>query len=175
MVVIENDIEIYGNAIEKCNSPLEVWLTTRDCDSSRFAVLSNIRLHDNLCRGSGYGFGGYTHHKSDYNMFYGGAETKAVYENAYMEENFMWDIRKYVQKAIPTHTSSAMGFNWRNNTIIKDLGSPLALLGEEPERAKGWFKGYYYDEETLNELYEIGAFGDNTFYYTNAKAPGMKR
>lgn len=174
-VLIENDIEIYGNAIEKCNSPLEVWCTTKSCDLSRFAVLSNITLYDNLCRGSGWGFGGYTHQKSDYNMFYGGVETRAVYENAYMEDNFMWNIRKYVQKATPTHSANTMGFNWRNNTIIKDLGSPLALLGEDAARAKGNMKVYYYDEETLSELYEIGAFGDNTFYYTNAKAPGTKR
>lgn len=174
-VVFENDIEIYGNAIEKCNSPLEVWCTTRDCDITRFAVLSNINLYDNLCRGSGWGFGGYTHQKSDYNMFYGGVDTNAVYENAYIENNFMWNIRKYLQKATPTHTVNTMGFNWRNNTIIKDYGSPLALLGEDYARAKGGFKVYYYDNETVSELYETGAFGDNTYYYTNANAPSTKR
>ncbi len=174
-VVIENDIQIYGNAIEKCNSPLEVWCTTKDCDRSRFAVLSNIRLFDNYCRGSGWGFGGYTHQKSDYNIFYGGGVTHAVYENAYMEDNYMWNIRKYVQKATPTHSSNTMGFHWRNNTIVKDYGSPLALMGEDTSRARGREKVYYFDEETVREFYENGAYGDNTYYYTNAKAPSTKR
>lgn len=170
--ILENDIEIYGNAIEKCNSPLEVWCTTAQCDRSRFAVLSNIRLYDNLCRKSGYGIiGGYNHQKTDYNMFYGGGQTNAVYENAYIEDNAMWYIRKYLQKAVPTHTGNGMGFNWRNNTIIKDLGSPLALLGTEYAIGKGGLAVYYYDEATLGEMYESGAFGENKFYYTHAKAP----
>ena len=165
--VIERDIKIYGNAIEKCNSPLEVWLTTNtELSANRFALLQNCYLYDNLCRKSGYGFGGYIHQKSDYNMFYGGGATNAVYENCFIENNTMWDVRKYLQKATPTHVVNGKGFNWRNNTIIMAYEGPLALLGNDYRNAKGGMAKYTYDNETIKKLIAGGAYGFNRFMYT---------
>ncbi len=164
-VILERNIEIYDNVIERCDSPMEVWLTTPDCTETSYALLKNICLHDNLCRYSGYGFGGYMHQKCDYNMFYGAGETKAKYEDAYIENNYMWYIRLYVHFAVPTNVKNGLGFNWRNNTIIKPYGSEFSLLGEDYENAKGHFKLYHYTDETLKMLMDGGCIGENRFYH----------
>ncbi|MBQ7822250.1 MAG: right-handed parallel beta-helix repeat-containing protein [Clostridia bacterium] len=158
-------IRFCGNAIERCDSPLEVWITTNTKPTpEKYAKLEDIVLSDNLCRYSGYGFGGFTHYKADYNMFYGGGHTEAEYADAYMENNFFWHARLYIPYAVPTHTENGKGFNWRNNVIIKPYGSEFGLLGSEPENAKGGTKCYYYTNETIKMLTECGALGDNKYY-----------
>lgn len=164
-VILERNIEIYGNAIERCDSPMEVWLTTWEKTETSYALLTNINLHDNLCRYSGYGFGGYVHQKCDYNMFYGAGETKAVYDEAYIENNFMWYIRLYVHLAVPTHVESGKGFNWRNNVIIKPYDSEFSMLGADYENAKGNFKLYPYNDETIKMLMDGGCIGENRYYH----------
>ena len=164
-VILERNIEIHGNAIERCDSPMEVWLTTWERTDTSYALLKNIRLYDNLCRYSGYGFGGYMHQKCDYNMFYGAGETKAMYEDAYIENNFMWYIRLYVHLAVPTNVKNGLGFNWRNNVIIKPYDSEFSMLGEDYENAKGRFKLYNYNDETLRMLIDGGCVGENRFYH----------
>ncbi|MBQ7822251.1 MAG: hypothetical protein IJ391_08225 [Clostridia bacterium] len=164
-VVLERDIMIHGNAIERCDSPMEVWLTTWEKTETSYAILTNIRLYNNLCRYSGYGFGGYHHQKCDYNMFYGAGETKATYENAYIENNFMWYIRLYVHLAVPTSVKNGLGFNWRNNVIIKPYNSEFSMLGEDYENAKGRFKLYPYNDETIQMLIDGGCISENKFYH----------
>ncbi|MBQ7822508.1 MAG: hypothetical protein IJ391_09545 [Clostridia bacterium] len=161
------NIRFYGNAIERCDSPLEVWITTPTKPTAeRYAKLEDIRIYDNLCRYSGYGFGGFTHQKADYNMFYGGGQTEAEYDEAYIENNFMWHIRLFLQFAVPTNTKKGRGFNWRNNVIIKPYGSELSLLGQDYENAKGSFKKYFYTNEELEKLIDGGALGENFFYHS---------
>lgn len=160
------NIRFKGNAIERCDSPLEVWITTpTEPTEERYAMLEDIVISDNLCRYSGYGFGGYTHYKSDYNMFYGGGETKAKYKDAYVENNFMWHIRLFVHLAVPVNTRNGLGFNWRNNVIVKPYGSEFSSLGSDPENAKGKFKVYPYTDDSLKMLLDCGAVGDNRFYH----------
>lgn len=159
------NIRFWGNAIERCDSPLEVWITTKTKPTpERFAKLEDIRIYDNLCRYSGYGFGGYTHQKSNYNMFYGGPYTEAEYKDAYIEENFMWHIRLLVHLAVPTSTKQGLGFNWRNNVIIKPYGSEFSRLAIDYENARGGFETYYYNNETLDMLISGGCVGENRYY-----------
>ncbi|MBO7148660.1 MAG: hypothetical protein J6V93_02280 [Clostridia bacterium] len=161
------NIRFYGNAIERCDSPLEVWISTPTKPTpERFAKLEDIRIYDNLCRYSGYGFGGFTHQKCDYNMFYGAGATEAAYEDAYIENNFMWHIRLFVHFAVPTSTKQGLGFNWRNNVIIKPYASEFSLLGSDYENAKGWHKLYWYTNEELERLIDGGAIGENFFYHS---------
>lgn len=164
-VILERNIQIHDNAIERCDSPMEVWLTTPDRTETSYALLTNIRLYNNLCRYSGYGFGGYCHQKCDYNMFYGALATEAIYDEAYIENNFMWYIRLYVHLAVPTHVESGRGFHWRNNVIIKPFNSEFSMLGEDYEHAKGYFKLYYYNDETIKMLTDGGCLGENKYYH----------
>ncbi|MBQ7820659.1 MAG: S-layer homology domain-containing protein [Clostridia bacterium] len=167
--LVEVDTEIRDNVIEKCNSPLEVWCTSSTPNSSNaFAILKNCNLSNNLCRYSGYGFGGYIHQKVDYNMFYGAGHTYAVYEDCYVQNNTMWHIRKYLQKAVPTHVKNGQGFHWRNNTIIMAYDGPLALLGSDTKTASGGLKKYMYTNDTIRQLLADGCYGFNRFMYTLA-------
>ena len=167
--LIEADTEIHDNVIEKCNSPLEVWCTSNTPNSEKsFAILKNCNLYNNLCRSSGYGFGGYIHQKVDYNMFYGAGATNALYENCYVQNNTMWNVRKYLQKAVPTSVENGSGFHWRNNTIIMAYDGPLALLGSDTKNAKGALTKYTYNNETIRKLLADGCYGFNRFMYTLA-------
>ncbi|MBO7148832.1 MAG: S-layer homology domain-containing protein [Clostridia bacterium] len=167
--IVSVNTKIYDNVIEKCNSPLEVWFTSTTPNSANaFAILKDCNLYNNLCRYSGYGFGGYIHQKVDYNMFYGAGHTYAIYENCYIQDNTMWHIRKYLQKAVPTHVENGKGFNWRNNTIIMAYEGPLALLGADTKTASGGLTKYTYDNETIKQLYADGCYGFNRFMYTLA-------
>lgn len=167
--LIEADTEIHDNVIEKCNSPLEVWCTSSTPNSKNsFALLKNCNLYNNLCRYSGYGFGGYIHQKVDYNMFYGAGQTYALYEDCYVQNNTMWHVRKYLQKAVPTSVNNGSGFNWRNNTIIMAYDGPLALLGSDTKNASGSLKKYMYNNETIRKLLADGCYGFNRFMYTLA-------
>ena len=166
-VISELDIEIHDNVIEKCNSPLEVWCTaSTPITINAYAILKDCNLYNNLCRSSGYGFGGYIHQKTDYNMFYGAGDTYAIYENCFVQNNKMWNIRKYLQKAVATHVENGKGFNWRNNTIVMAYDGPLALLGADTENASGDFAKYMYNNETIRKLYANGCYGFNRFMYT---------
>lgn len=164
-VILERNIKIHGNAIERCDSPMEVWLTTWERTDKAYALLTDIALYNNLCRYSGYGFGGYVHQKCDYNMFYGATETKAIYEKAFIENNFMWYIRLFVHLAVPTNVKDGLGFNWRKNVIIKPYNSEFSMLGEDYENAAGHYKLYRYNDETLKMLIDGGCVGENKFYH----------
>ncbi len=166
--VVEIDVNIYDNVIERCNSPLEVWLTSyAEPTEQAFALLKDCHVYNNLCRDSGYGFGGYIHQKSDYNMFYGGEATKAVYDNCVIENNVMWNARKYLQKAVPTSVKSGQGFVWRNNTIIMELDGPLALLGSDSVASTGSYTEYTYNNATIAYLISVGCYGFNNFLYVS--------
>lgn len=164
-VILERNIKIHGNAIERCDSPMEVWLTTPDRTDKAYAHLTDICLYDNLCRYSGYGFGGYVHQKCDYNMFYGAMSTKAIYDKAFIENNFMWYIRLYVHLAIPTNTKEGLGFNWRKNVIIKPYNSQFSMLGEDYKNAQGGYKLYMYNDETIKMLIDGECLSENNFYH----------
>ncbi len=171
-IVTEVNVQFYGNAIEKCNSPLEVWLTSNTPNSeSSYAVLRNCNIYDNLCRYSGYGFGGYIHQKTDYNMFYGGTQTYATYKDCFVQDNKMWHIRKYLQKAVPVTVQQDKGFHWRNNTIVMAYEGPLALLGADTKNVAGKLVAYTYNNETIRKLLADGCYGFNRFMYT--LAPGQ--
>ncbi len=165
-IMREENIEIYGNAIERCDSPMEVWLTTPTRTDTEYAILKDIRLYDNFCRNAGYGFGGYNHQKADYNAFYGAGQTKAIYENAFVENNFIWNLRLFIWFAVPTHVKSGLGFNWRNNVIIKPYDSEMGLMGANPETASGRFVLYNYNDETVKSMLDLGAFSPNRFYHS---------
>ncbi len=153
-----------NNAVERCNSPLEAWLTVgSEPDENSFKYMNNVVYEYNLCRDSGYGFGGYIHSKTDNNMFYGAGKTNAVMTNCYIRNNKMWRARKYIMKAVPTSTAHGKGFIWENNMILVNSGL-FGLLGTDPAAADGNMREYKFDEPTLTLMRLTGALGKNRFY-----------
>ena len=117
-----------------------MWYTTREPSTeTTYAKLINCKLYDNFVTGSGTGWKAFNHYKFEWCAFYGGGETKAKYKDAYVENNFMWHIRLFVHLAVPVNTRDGLGFNWRNNVIVKPYGSEFSSLGSDPENAKGNF------------------------------------
>lgn len=159
-------IRVCGNAIERCNSPMEVWITTQtEQNEETYAILEDIVMSDNFCRYAGYGFGGYVHYKTMFNMFYGGGHTEATYKDAFVENNFMWHARVLIALAVPVNTRNGLGYNWRKNTIIKPYASEFSRMGADLERSLDPSVTYPYTNEIIDKMYETGAFGENNFYH----------
>ncbi|MBQ4137554.1 MAG: hypothetical protein IJD67_05525, partial [Clostridia bacterium] len=159
-------IRVCGNAIERCNSPMEVWITTKtEQNEETYAILEDIVMSDNFCRYAGYGFGGYVHYKTMFNMFYGGGHTEATYKDAFVENNFMWHARVLIALAVPVNTRNGLGYNWRKNTIIKPYASEFSRMGADLERSLDPSVTYEYTNEIIEKMYETGAFGKNNFYH----------
>ena len=82
-----------------------------------------------------------------------------------MENNYFWNNRRHLMKAVPTTTKDNLGIKWKNNTIIHPLGEgSVGYMGADPANATG-MKQYFYDEETISFLVDSGALGKNKFYY----------
>ncbi|MBQ7820937.1 MAG: hypothetical protein IJ391_01460 [Clostridia bacterium] len=158
------DCRFYDNVIERCNSPLESWISHPDEPSEdTFMYMNNVVFEYNLCRRSGWGFGGYIHTKTDNNMFYGGTETNAVMTNSFIRNNTMWDIRNLVILAVPTASNYGKGFIWMNNTIVKEYDTVFARIGRNLAQTSGGYSYYNYNDNILAlfELFKV--LGDNNY------------
>jgi hypothetical protein len=145
---------------------MEVWITTQtEQNEETYAILEDIVMSDNFCRYAGYGFGGYVHYKTMFNMFYGGGHTEATYKDAFVENNFMWHARVLIALAVPVNTRNGLGYNWRKNTIIKPYASEFSRMGADLERSLNPSDTYPYTNEMIEKMYETGAFGKNNFYH----------
>ncbi len=162
--MIEKDIAFYGNALREAS--LEVWLSTTDpATPTTYALLENCRMYDNYVTGSGTGWKAYNHQKHEWCSFYGGPSTNAIYKDCYMENNYFWNNRRHLMKAVPTTTKGDLGFKWVNNTIIHPLDEgSIGYMGSDAANATG-NKQYFYEKETIKSLVESGALGVNKFYY----------
>ncbi len=162
--MIERNIEFYGNAL--CEASLEVWLSSsQPATDTTYALLENCRMYDNYVTGSGTGWKAYNHQKHEWCSFYGGPQTNAIYKDCYMENNYFWNNRRHLMKAVPTTTKGDLGFKWVNNVIIHPLDEgSIGYMGADAANATG-NKQYFYDKETVNALVESGALGVNKFYY----------
>ena len=162
--MIEKDIAFYGNAL--CDASLEVWLSSSDpATDDTYALLENCRMYDNYVTGSGTGWKSINHQKREWCSFYGGPATNAIYRECYIEDNYFWNNRRHLMKAVPTTTKGDLGFKWRNNTIIHPLDEgSIGYMGSDAAYATG-NKQYFYDKETIKYLVDSGALGVNKFYY----------
>lgn len=150
------------NVVERCNSPLESWITHPDePDEDTFMYMNNVIYDNNLCRSSGYGFGGYIHTKTDNNMFYGGGRTYAVMTNCFIRNNKMWNIRNLVILAYPTSTNYGKGFIWTDNTIIKAYDSVFARIASDLASTDGNIETFPYNDKTLAMFERFKVLGRN--------------
>ncbi len=163
--MIEKNIEFYGNALKEAS--LEVWLTSSDpATDTTYALLENCRMYDNYVTGSGTGWKAYNHQKHEWCSFYGGPQSNAIYKDCYMENNYFWNNRRHLMKAVPTTTKDNLGFKWINNTIIHPLDEgSIGYMGGDAANARGGSVQYFYEKDTVNALVNSGALGVNKFYY----------
>lgn len=162
------DNHFYDNVIERCNSPLESWITHLDAaKEDTFMFMSNVVFERNLCRRSGWGFGGYIHTKTDNNMFYGGGTTSAIMVNSFIRDNVMWDIRNLVILAVPTTSNYGKGFIWKNNTIIKEYNSRFAKIAANLTTTDGGSSFYDYTDENIAQFEQLKILGDNRYMTYN--------
>ncbi|MBO7148667.1 MAG: hypothetical protein J6V93_02315 [Clostridia bacterium] len=164
---IIKDTHFYDNVIERCNSPLESWAEQTEApQKGKFMFMNNVVIEDNLCRRSGYGFGGYIHINTNNNMFYGGSETNAIISDCFIRNNKMWDIRNIAIRCVPLTTNYGKGFIWMDNTIIKELGSNFIQSGSNMKLAEGDFTTYKYNNDTLAMLELYKSIGYNNLMFT---------
>ena len=160
------DSLFYDNVIERCNSPIECWLTHPDEPTAdTYAYMNNVCFENNLLRRSGWGFGGYIHTKTDNNIFYGGGKTNAVMINSFIRNNKIWDVRNLVILAHPTSTNYGKGFIWKDNLIVIEYGTVFARTAQNLHTTTGNFANYYYltdDQMSIFELYKV--IGQNQIF-----------
>ncbi|MBQ7822382.1 MAG: right-handed parallel beta-helix repeat-containing protein [Clostridia bacterium] len=162
--ITQFDNHFYDNVVERCNSPLESWITHHQpAQEDTFMFMSNVVFEENLCRRSGWGFGGYIHTKTDNNMFYGGEDTSAIMVNCFIRNNTMWDIRNLVILAVPTTTNYGKGFIWKDNTIIKEYGSNFARIAANLVTTSEGFSPHSYTDTSLSVLEHFKILGSNNF------------
>ena len=167
--IIQINNFFHDNVVERCNSPLESWITHHQPASERtFMFMSNVVYENNLCRRSGWGFGGYIHTKTNNNMFYGGGETSAIMTNCFIKNNYMWDVRNLVILAVPTTSNYGKGFIWKNNVIINELDSPFANIASNFSDMTGWRK-FPYNDKSLSLLEYFRIIGQNDLRFTFPK------
>ena len=130
--------------------------------------MSNVVYENNLCRRSGWGFGGYIHTKTNNNMFYGGGNTSAIMTNCFIKNNYMWDVRNLVILAVPTTSNYGKGFIWKDNTIINELNSPYASIARDFISMRD-FAQYPYNDNTLSMFEYFKLTGKNNLLFTLPK------
>lgn len=153
----------YDNVIERCNSPLEAWIIHNSPKENTFMFMNNTVFENNLCRSSGYGFGGYIHTKTGYNMFYGGVATKAVMSNCFVRNNTMWNMRNMVILSHSTTTHYGKGFIWEGNTIVKDYNTVFGQISRSPEESTEHSNEVEYSNARVAMLEYLGYLGRNIY------------
>ncbi len=161
--IVMKDIAFYGNAL--WDADLEVWITTKpENTEDTYAKIINCDLYDNYVIMSGYGFGGYNHQKNEYCSFYGAGQTDAEHIDCYVRNNYFWNIRYQLWKAVPTSMRENLGFKWVDNTVIHREDALLGALARDVYTATGGLTSYIYDETTISMLLASRCLGMNTFY-----------
>ena len=168
--LISKDIHYYDNILNEAG--LEIWYSTHsEMTEDTCCKLIECNLYNNTVTGSGSGWKAYNHQKQEWCAFYGGPETNAPYIDCYMADNYFWNNKRHLMKAVPTSVNGDYGFKWVGNVIIHQLDAgSIGYMSDELETARGE-KCYYYDKETIAELVERGGLGENYFFYT----PGDKK
>ncbi len=161
--VYQKNVEFYDNVC--WDADLEVWLTsTPDNTETTFAKLVDCKLYNNYVTMSGYGWSAYNHQKNEYCAFYGAGETGAEYINCHIQDNYFWNLRYSLWKAVPTSMKDGLGFQWHGNVTIHREGAILGALGADTKTATGGLTSYTYDNATIKKLIADKCFGDNYYY-----------
>ncbi len=150
-------IEFYGNVAEYANNGLEVWMA----ESGR---VSNMLLHDNYTRYTGYGFSNQRPLK-DGNFFYGGTDVPKMMKNNGVYNNVNLFASAYSHLVIATGKEQ---FNFHDNVYIMEEGKNLGGIAATPENGSGKYITTKYDEFSIKRATARGFEQGSKFYVADA-------
>lgn len=150
---VRNDnIEYSGNIIERCNYGIEYFMGSADAYVDR--IMTNMHIHDNIIRDTGYGFGrknpsaaaaikGWDHnnHAEDFTI------TNNIFCNSYA---YLYHIGATYTQWLPTFS---------NNVYIQKAGAIFGKYGRNPTEQ------FMFDPETSERIKEALSEDNAEFYY----------
>ena len=150
-----NNVQMYKNVTEFCNTGLEVW--------NGGGSITNMNLHDNYTRYNGYGWSHQRPNK-DGNFFYGAANTSGVYENNNVTNNVNYFTSCY---ALLVAATAPNQYNFHDNVYIMENDKKMGGISANPGKGTGGTRSTNYTEEELKRCYLTGFETGSKFYYTD--------
>ncbi len=156
-----NNVKMYKNVTEFCNTGLEVW--------NGGGEIKNMDLHDNYTRYNGYGWSHQRPNK-DGNFFYGGSNVNCEYEN-----NRVWNNVNYFtsENALLVCATGPSQYNFHDNVYFMEKGRYLGGIAKDPSNGEGGFVQTPYDREHIEAAVATGFEKGGKFYITEKEPFGM--
>lgn len=149
-----NNIQMYSNVSEFCNTGLEVWNSA--------GSITNMKLYDNYTRYNGYGWSHQRPNK-DGNFFYGASATDNVYENNDVYNN----VNLFAEcNALLVAATGANQYNFHDNVYFMESNKKIGGISANPGQGVGGQIKANYNEENLKRFAATGFEPDSKFYYT---------
>ena len=157
-----NNIEMYDNVAEFCNTGLEVW-----CGNG--GSVTNMNLHDNITRYCGYGW---SHQRpgKDGNFFYGASNVGVNYKNNNVTRNLNYFT---FCNALLVCATGPEQYNFHDNIYVMENNKKLGGIAANPSNGLGGFKNVAYTEESVRKAYNTGFESGTKFYYTEPLGDAM--
>ena len=157
-----NNVEMYGNVSEFCNTGLEVW--------QKGGRTTKMRLYDNYTRFNGYGWSNQRPNK-DGNFFYGasGELVASVMRNNEVYNNVNLFASSTALKVVSTGPDQ---YNFHDNVYIMEEGKKLGGLASNPMDGEGAYINYNYDQRGVSRATITGFEPGSKFYIYKAEPYG---
>ncbi|MBQ7821477.1 MAG: S-layer homology domain-containing protein, partial [Clostridia bacterium] len=151
---VMNNIQMYKNVSEYCNTGLEVWQSG--------GSITNMQLHDNYTRFNGYGFS-HQRPSKDGNFFYGATSTNCTYENNDVYNNVGLFASRQVLSCGATGTEH---YNFHDNIYIMENDKLVGGVTSQPGLSRGAMTNMKYTEQNIARASQSGFEKGTKFYYT---------
>ena len=154
---IFEDIKVYNNVSEYCNSGLEFW-------QEGGGTVKDVDLHDNYTRYNGYGWSHQRPNK-DGNFFYGGPAQSGTYTNNHVRNN----VNVFASaNALHVGATGVNQYNFHDNTYIMENDLYLGGVSANPGQGTGGMKERTtpYTETNIRRAAASGFEKGGKFYYT---------
>ncbi len=159
--VVMNNVQMYKNVTEFCNTGLEVW--------NGGGVITNMNLHDNYTRYNGYGWSHQRTNK-DGNFFYGATNVTCKFENNNICHNINYFTSKYALLVCATGPSQ---YNFHDNVYIMEEGKYIGGIAKDPSNGIGGFVKTPYDREHIEAAVATGFEKGSEFYISRPEPFGI--
>ncbi|MBE6542658.1 MAG: hypothetical protein E7672_09490 [Ruminococcaceae bacterium] len=153
-----NNIQMYKNVSEFCNTGLEVWQDG--------GTISNMKLYDNYTRFNGYGWS-HQRPKKHGNFFFGGGNTNCTYINNDVYNNVGLFASLYISKCAATGVGQ---YNFHDNVYIMENDKYVGGVTRNPGTGTGDVINMPYNEAEVS-LAVDGGFEKGTQFYVTAPSP----
>ncbi len=155
-----NNVQMYKNVTEFCNTGLEVW--------NGGGSITNMQLHDNYTRYNGYGW---SHQRptKDGNFFYGSTRTNCTFENNDIYNNVNYFTSTY---ALLVAATGPEQYNFHDNVYIMENNKFIGGITSNPGAGRGSLRDTKYNEASILKAYMTGFEKGSKFYYTEPEPFG---